>query len=170
MPTHTAIREQIDTLYIDNHHWLQSWLYKKLGCSHRAADLLHDTFLRLLAREKLIEAREPKAHLMVVAKRVLIDFWRREYIERAYLDTLMAQPEITAPSPEQQQLILETLLEIDRLLDGLPVAVKHCFLYAQLHGLKQADIAEKMSISISTVKRYLVQAGVQCYFALHIEG
>ena len=167
--SHVELHSQIESLYSDNHRWLQAWLHQKLHCSQRAADLLHDTFIRLLSREQVIEAREPKAHLMVVAKRVLLDHWRRERIEQAYLKTLLSQGEARAPGPEEQHLILETLLEIDRLLDGLPGPVKHAFLYAQLHGLKQAEIAEKMALSISTIKRYLVRAGTQCYFALQIE-
>ncbi len=78
----------------------------------------------------------------------------------------MQRPEEYALSPEEQHCLLETLLEIDRLLDGLPTVVKRAFLYAQLDGLKQADIAKKLNISLSSVKRYLVQAGTQCYFAL----
>ncbi len=38
----------IAEFYFDHHHWLQGWLRKKLGCPHHAADLAHDTFMRLL--------------------------------------------------------------------------------------------------------------------------
>jgi DNA-directed RNA polymerase specialized sigma24 family protein len=102
---------------------------------------------------------------MVVDKRVLIDHWRRESIEKAYLDVLSQQPEEYAAGPEAHYMVVETLMEIDLLLDGLPIMVKRVFLYAQLDGLKQAEIAKKLRISLSTVKRYLVQASVQCYFA-----
>ena len=163
--TNLDLKAQLTALYAENQGWLQGWLHKKLGCSHRAADLLHDTFLRLMVRDQLIEARQPKAHLMVVAKRVLIDHWRRQQVEQAYLEALQHHPELTAPDPAEQHQLLETLLEIDQLLDGLPAPVKRAFLYAQMDGLKQAEIAEKLAISVSTVKRYLVQAGVQCYFA-----
>ena len=44
--------KQIEMLYIHNQQWLRSWLYKQLGCNHLAADLLHDTFERLLKRVK----------------------------------------------------------------------------------------------------------------------
>lgn len=158
------LQQQLQTLYVDNHGWLQGWLNKKTGCSYRASDLLHDTFVRLLARDELIQAQEPKAYLVVVAKRVLIDHWRRERIEKAYLDVLSQQPEQYAAGPEAHHMVVETLMEVDRLLDGLPVIVKRAFLYAQLDGLKQAEIAKQLNISVSTVKRYLVQAGVQCYF------
>lgn len=161
-----VIREHLHTIYVENQGWLTGWLNKKLGCSHRAADLLHDTFMRLLARDELVKAQEPKAYLMTVAKRVLVDHWRRERIERAYLDALLQVPEDVAPSAEEQHLLLETLIEVDRLLSGLPVLVKRAFLYAQLDGFKQTEIATTLNISISTVKRYLVQAGTHCYFSL----
>ncbi len=163
------VQEQLQALYVDNHGWLQGWLNKKTGCSYRASDLLHDTFVRLLARDECIQPKEPKAHLMVVAKRVLIDHWRRERIEKAYFDMLAQQPEEYVAGPEAHHIVVETLMEIDCLLDGLPVMVKRVFLYAQLDGLKQAEIAKKLDISVSTVKRYLVKAGVQCYFTSKVD-
>ncbi|MGX9462700.1 sigma-70 family RNA polymerase sigma factor [Shewanella sp. A14] len=161
-----GLGDQVNDLYTENHGWLQGWLNKKLGCSFRAADLMHDTFLRLLMRDEQIQACEPKAYLMTIAKRVLIDHWRRERVEKAYIDALMNIPEVFTPTPEEQHIVLETLVEIDRLLADLPTIVKRAFLYAQLEGLKQAEIANKLNISVSTVKRYLIQAGTQCYFAI----
>lgn len=162
----SALRDHVGSLYNDHQGWLHGWLRKKTGCPARAADLLHDTFVRLLALDELASPQRPRAYLATVAKRVLIDHWRRERVERAYLDALMQVPEEFAPNPEEQHLIVETLLEIDRRLAGLPVVVKRAFLYAQLDGLKQTEIADKLAISVSSVKRYLVQAYTQCYFAL----
>lgn len=164
------MRDQVGSLYGDHQGWLYGWLRKKTGCPARAADLLHDTFLRLLLRDELAAPQQSRAFLQTVAKRVLIDHWRRERVERAYLDALMQLPEEFAPGPEERYLIMETLLEIDRRLAGLPVVVKRTFLYAQLDGMKQADIAARLAISVSTVKRYLIQAYTQCYFALGTES
>lgn len=161
----STFQQTIHTLYSDHHGWLHNWLRRKLGCSQRAADLAHDTFLRLLAREEAVAIQEPRAFLTTVAQRVLSNHRRRECIERAYLDVLAQMPEALAPSPEDSAMLLETLVEIDRLLDGLPRPVKRAFLLAQLDGLSQAAIAAELGISVTTVKRYLVRAGVQCYFA-----
>lgn len=35
-------------LYLDHHGWLHGWLRRRLDCTDTAADLAHDTFLRLL--------------------------------------------------------------------------------------------------------------------------
>lgn len=160
------LHREISALYTGHHRWLHGWLSKKLGCGHRAADLAHDTFMRLLARDEPIGASEPRAFLTTVAQRVLYNHWRREQVERAYLDALQQIPEAHAPSPETRAILLETLMEIDRLLDGLPVAAKRAFLLSQLDGLSHAQIAAQLRVSLSTVKRHLVKAGAQCFFAM----
>ncbi|KDE38759.1 Sigma factor, ECF subfamily [Nitrincola lacisaponensis] len=157
-------RDALGLLYSQNRQWLLGWLCKRLGCSQRAADLLQDTFIRLLKRDEWQEAQEPRAYLMTVAKRVLIDHWRRERIEQAYLDALLQLPEAEAPSPETQHQLLELLLEIDRRLEGLPDLTRRTFLHAQLDGMTYAEIAQTLNISISSVKRHLIRATSRCYF------
>jgi len=125
--------------------------------------------VRLLARDEPLALDEPRAFLTTVAQRVLFNHWRREQIERAYLEALAHRPEALAASPEERAVLLETLCEIDAQLNGLPIAVKRAFLLAQLDGASHADIATQLKISISTVKRHLVRAGTQCFFALSME-
>lgn len=156
-------------LYRDHHSWLERWLMGKMGCSHRAADLAQDTFVRLLNKDELPSLREPRAFLTTVAKRVISNQWRREQLERAYLKALAEQPEQHALSPEEHALLIETLLQIDSLLAGLPSPVRRAFLYVQLEGLSHAQVAQCLDLSISTVKRYLRQAALRCYFGLEAE-
>lgn len=160
-----AHHHEIALLYADHHGWLQGWLRRRLGNASHAADLAQDTFLRLLAREEPVAVREPRAFLTTVAQRVLFNHYRRQQLEQAYLEALAHAPQAVALSPEARAMLLETLDEIDRLLDGLPAPVRRAFLLAQLEGLKQSEIAEALGVSVTTVKRYLVQAGMQCYFA-----
>lgn len=160
---------ELAELYNDHQGWLHAWLRKKLSCTHLAADLSHDTFVRLLVKQEQVVMQEPRAYLLTIAQRVLSNYWRREKIERAYELALLQMPEATTPSPEERAILLETLMTIDQLLDGLPLAVKRAFLYSQLDGLGHAQIAEQLGVSITTVKRYLVKAGAQCYFALSLD-
>jgi RNA polymerase sigma factor (sigma-70 family) len=160
---------QIHALYSDHHGWLQGWLRKKLGNAFDAADLAQDTFVRILAapdhtpeKQGDWQLGEPRAYLTVVAKRLLANLYRRRSLEQAYLDALGAMPEPLAPSPEQQALILETLQEIDAMLDGLAPPVRQAFLMAQLEGLGYAEIALKLSVSERTVKRYMAEAMARC--------
>ncbi|KIY41933.1 RNA polymerase sigma factor [Pseudomonas sp. 10-1B] len=158
---------QVGELYRGHHSWLRGWLLKRLECQHQAADLAQDTFLRLLGRDTLHGLREPRAFLATVAKGLVVDHYRRLSLERAWLDSLAALPEPEAPSAEARVLVLETLVEIDRMLDGLKPKVRSAFLLSQLDGLTYPQIAEQLGISLSSVQQYMTQAFGHCYRVLY---
>ncbi|MFA5630852.1 MAG: sigma-70 family RNA polymerase sigma factor [Porticoccaceae bacterium] len=159
-----VLKQQIEVLYQHHHNWLWRWLGKRLGDPHQAADLAHDTFMRLLAREEALAIQEPRPFLATVARRVLANHWRRQQLERAYLEALAQIPEALAPSEETRAILFETLVEIDQRLDGLPVPVRRAFLMTQLDGMNHAQVAAALGISVTTVKRYLTKAARHCYF------
>ena len=75
---------------------------------------------------------------------------------RCWTPSLLPEPE--APSPEQRALVLETLHEIDAMLDALPPIVRTTFLLSQLDGMTYGDIAVHLKVSLTSVKRYMAQA------------
>ncbi|HKS13202.1 MAG TPA: sigma-70 family RNA polymerase sigma factor [Pseudomonas sp.] len=162
----SALSSSVEGLYHAHHNWLTQWLRRRLGCPHSAADLAQDTFVRLLQLREAPQLIEPRAFITTVAKRVMCNHFRRQELERAYLQALASVPEDLAPSEEHRAIIFETLLELDRLLDGLPLLVKRAFLLAQVDGLGHAQIGAELGISLATVKRYLNKAALRCYFAL----
>lgn len=78
----------VQSLYSDHHGWLHSWLRKKLGCTHSAADLAQDTFLRLLGQRQALDLSQSRALLTHIAKGLMVDYWRRLDVERAYLEAI----------------------------------------------------------------------------------
>jgi len=156
-------QQSLQRLYSDHLVWLNTWLHRRLGCAHNAADLAQDTFVRLLSSpQNLPSIREPRAYLSTIAHGLVVNFWRRQAIERAYLEALAALPEAAAPSPETQGLILETLLAIDAMLQRLPDKVRQAFLLSQLDGLTYAAIAERLGVSERMVKKYMAKAMLHC--------
>lgn len=164
--TAAAQHPHFSALYSDHHRWLHRWLSVKLGNASDAADLAQDTFTRIIGRADLHALHEPRAFLTTVAKGLLINWYQRQSLERAYLEALAALPEPATISPEQRMLVLETLHQIDAMLDALPVRVKQAFLMAQLDGLAYADIAARLGVSLITVKRYMKQAFLQCLLVM----
>jgi len=63
-------------------------------------------------------------------------------------------------------MAVESLQQIDRVLDGLPPKVREAFLLAHLVELSYAEIAERLGTSTSSVKQYLTRANRECMFAL----
>ena len=159
----------VGLLYRDHRDWLFSWLRKTVQCPHRAEDVSQDTFLRLLARADLQPPRAPRALLATIARGLLVDQFRRNDLERAYLEELAQAPQDRHPSPEEQALILESLREIDRLLGQLSSKARAAFLYNRLDGLGHAEIAERLGVSTSRVRQYLARGMRQCYIAIYGE-
>lgn len=160
--TASAPHAALSRLYATHHAWLQGWLRRRLGCAFDADDVAQDTFMRLLKGDAAATLREPKDFLVTVAKRVMVDLFRRRTLERAYLEMLALIPEGYAPSPEQRQNLLDSLQQIDAMLDGLGPKVKQAFLLSQLEGLGYADIAARLGVSVSSVKKYMAKATEHC--------
>lgn len=150
-------------MYLDHGRWLTAWLMRRMGDRQDAADVAQDTFARLCVRSQELESvREPRAYLTVVAKRLLVNRYQRQALEQAYLSSLRDVPESHAPSAEDRAVVLETLLELDRVLDGLPAKVRRAFLLSQLDGLGYDQIAQLLHVSVRTVTRYMSDAYAQC--------
>jgi RNA polymerase sigma factor (sigma-70 family) len=158
-PTHAS---HLSTLYSEHHGWLYGWLRGKLGNRAEAADLAQDTFLRLLGKRDAESLREPRGYLATIARGLLIDRYRRQALEHAYLEALAQQAEPVSMCAETHAIIIETLLAIDRLLDSLGARTRAIFLLAQIEELSYVDISRRLGMSLPTVKKHLVRAYTEC--------
>lgn len=163
-PSHPA--HEIGALYRSHHGWLYRWLHRRLGHAADAADLAHDTFTRLIGTRDLSAVQEPRAYLTTVAKGLMVNWLKRQSLERAYLEALATCPEAQVPSPEHRAIVLETLHEIDAMLDALSPRAKRAFLLSQLEGMKYEDIAAQLGVSLTSVKRYMQQGFRVCLAAM----
>ncbi|WP_028696069.1 sigma-70 family RNA polymerase sigma factor [Pseudomonas cremoricolorata] len=153
----------LENLYRAHHGWIRQWLQRKLGNAHDAAELAQDVFVRLLSKPRSFnDAEHAKAYLGRMSRNACVDFWRRRRIELAYMEVLAAQPEQLLPSLEHQAIILETLAQLQAMIDRMPKRVAQAFCLAQLQGMKQREIAEQLKVSERSVNNYLAQAMYQC--------
>ncbi|GHS82137.1 sigma-70 family RNA polymerase sigma factor [Pseudomonas kermanshahensis] len=157
-----SLRSAVNDLYCEHHGWLNGWLRKRLGNAFDAADLTQDTFVRVIKARSALDIREPRPYLSRIAKGLLIDLFRRRSLEQAYLEALASLPEALQPSLEEQAILLQALVEIDRLLQGLGPKVKQVFMLSQFDGLTYPQIAEHMNISVRSVNNYMAKAMEHC--------
>ena len=157
----------LDVLYHEHHQWLYHWLSRRLHCINDAADLSHDTYLRIMSSGRSPStANDCRPFLMQVAKGLVIDLHRRRALESSYLDALTHMQPCYTPSAEEAELILELLIKIDSALDNLPTKVRETFLLSRFEGLTYSAIAEQMAISVGSVRKYMLKASAACFFAL----
>lgn len=155
------LRSAVNDLYCDHHGWLQGWLRKRLGNTFDAADLAQDTFVRVIKARSALDIREPRPYLSMIAKGLLVDLFRRRSLEQSYLDALAAMPE-RQPPLEEQAILFQALMEIDRLLQGLGPRVKQVFILSQFNGLTYPQIAERLDVSVRTVNNHMAKAMEHC--------
>jgi len=157
----------LEKLYCDHHGWLRGWLRKHLRCSETAADLAQDTFIRILLKESVPRPDSPRAYLSTIARGLMINHWRRQALEQAYLELLASQPEPVAPSLEERHLVVDTLMRLAQVLDGLSQRDKRIFLLARLDGMKYQAIAEHLGINVNRVQKAMIRCMRQCYRVLY---
>jgi len=151
------------SLYDAHHRWLYEMLRRRLNHAWDAADLAHDIFVRVLKRPpELRDEVHQRSYLATVARGLCIDHWRRRQLEQAWLQALAARPQALQPSLEQRAIIVETLYQVDAMLNRLPVKVRAAFILAQLHGRPYQAIADELGVSERMVKKYLAQALLHC--------
>lgn len=154
--------QSLESLYTEHHHWLQSWIRSRLNNVEQAQDLTQETFIKVLMKGRENEFNSPKAYLSSIARGLLVDFFRRRTVEQAYLEALEVQPEQHSISAEQHHLIIDTLLQIEKMLDAMSERGRQIFLLAQLDGLSFAEIGRQLNVSVTTVRKHFIRAMTQC--------
>lgn len=157
--SHTAAVQRI---YEQHHSWLHGWLKHRLSNACDAADVAHDTFVRILGAANATQIREPRDYLATVARGLVIDRYRRRAIERAYEQAMAARPQDTMISEEDKALIIETLWAVDKALDDLGPRTKGIFMMSQVEGLTYQQIAQQAKVSLTTVKKHMIRAFTEC--------
>lgn len=156
----------IQAFFLHHQPWLLTRLRARLRNRCDAEDLAAETFCQLLAsRVDLAAIAEPRAYLTTLSKRLAFHVQRRRALEQAWLERMALLPQETAPSAEEQAVLLQTILRIDRMLDGLPLQVRKVFLYSVLDELSYAQIARRLNVSVRTVGRHMKLALRQCWLA-----
>ena len=157
--SHTAA---VQNIYEQHHSWLHGWLKGKLHNACDAADVAHDTFVRILVGRHAAQIVEPRDYLATIARGLVIDRYRRHAIEQAYKQTLAERPEATAISEEDKAIIIETLVAVDKALSGLGERTRRIFLLSQIEGLTYQQIADQLQVSLTTVKKHMIRALTEC--------
>ncbi len=144
---------------------LVRFLTRRLGDAGRAADVAHETYVRLTAvPDPGPELRDARAFVFRVASNIAIDGARRDQ----RLGRISAAAEDGdhvpdgAPSAEERVLARERLDTLDRALAELPPNARRALLLSRVDGRSHAEIARALGVSESMVAKYLAQALKHC--------
>ncbi|MBX3255993.1 MAG: RNA polymerase sigma-70 factor [Chitinophagaceae bacterium] len=138
---------------------LFSYIFKITASREMAEDAIQEIFLKLWAvRETLPAIGNINAYLHRMAHNYAYHGFRRLAKETLLLDHLSKQEDSDRGNPVQELLSKEVTVYIQSLVDRLTPQQRKVFLLSREEGLKQEEIASRLNVSISTVKKHMVDA------------
>ena len=123
-----------------------------------AEELVQDVMLELWRRrESLAKESSPQAYLFQSTRNRALNHIRHERVERKSEPDLMQRTETSASAPSQ---LIEEEIEVAlrTAVAELPDRCREVFELSRTHGLKYAEIATTLGISVKTVEAQMGKA------------
>lgn len=127
-----------------------------------AADVVHESYARVLAMDEGVSIQEPRALLYRIGKNIVVDTARRLAVEGRALDLIAAAGHDNAPSVEWE---VETRQQLDTLLGHLSVMPRkrrEAFILVKVFGYSHAEAAEHLSSTVSAIEKHVVRGILDC--------
>ncbi|VFR18788.1 Extracytoplasmic function (ECF) sigma factor VreI [plant metagenome] len=159
MSTALHLRQRLAARYLE----LRRSLERMVGSRDRAADALHETWVRLESASPASPVRNPDAYLLRMASNIATDGWRK-FEERVSDDErgMLLQLPDEGADPARIVAARRDLHTLQRALDSLPPRRRAILAAARIEGLLNAEIAQRFGISVPMVKKELQAAMRQC--------
>ncbi|ULA62187.1 MAG: DNA-directed RNA polymerase sigma-70 factor [Nitrospira sp.] len=125
-----------------------------------AADLMQDTYVRLLRITDAQPVEQPRALLHRIARNLAIDYLRARKNGPNAADPLETALDLPCPVPTQERALLgkERLQMFIQAVEDLPPRTREAFVLYRVHEYSYREIAAHMGISLSGVDKHIRRA------------
>ncbi|MGO9995962.1 MAG: RNA polymerase sigma factor [Steroidobacteraceae bacterium] len=140
---------------------LRLYLSNRLRNVADAPDLVQEVYLRLLRVSRHDSIRNPEAYLLTVASHVLQQYMLREasgFGHRVDVEELESKEDSQAGDPQDSVDARQRLERMDGRLAQLSPRARAAFIMNRRDGYTLDEIASKLGVSRSMVKKYMAQA------------
>ncbi|MBX2832230.1 MAG: RNA polymerase sigma factor [Rhodospirillales bacterium] len=139
---------------------VRRFLTRKLSCLDTAEDLTQETFARLLRIDSDIIIEDGRAFIYKTANNLAIDHMRSQRRRRtdATDHDTMALIADDRPNAETQTGDRRRLQVLQQAIAELPPRTREIFILGRIEGQSYGAIAQKLSVSESTVQKHLATA------------
>ncbi len=138
---------------------------KKVQSTDIAADIIQDTFVRLMTSSPSAELIEnQKGYLYRIADNLVIDHLRRRSLQSnrfVSLDVAQNRPD-DLPDAEAVLAYRQAVQTLADAINELPPRCRKVFLLNRFDGLNYREIAGRLRISTSMVEKHMMKAIGHC--------
>lgn len=125
-----------------------------------AKEVVHTGFIKLWdARQQLAAGVSPKSYLYRIITNNVLDILKHQKVRQQYVQfVLQSVPEGTETGGFDQVDVKQLQADINAAVAGLPEQMRRIFEMSRFEGLKYAQIAEQLNISVKTVETQMSRA------------
>jgi RNA polymerase sigma-70 factor, ECF subfamily len=144
---------KFETIYEQFREPLKIFIAKRIPNQANAEDMVHDVFLKIHDRiETLKEPDKLPAWIYQIARNSIIDSYRKNLQIVNSDDLLEIEQQESIDTPEDLSRMVQSMIE------KLPAQDKDALLLSDFQGMKQAEIAQRLGISLSGAKSRVQRA------------
>ena len=158
---------EIEDIYLQYHEELCRAVIKKFDVSYaEAEDVVQTAFIRYT--ESSASVLNPRAFLYKVCSNIAIDQIRRRDVQLGYARSVAEiEPESAEEiGPERQLEAIQRLGIISRALWAMPDKRRRLLMMNRFDGLSYAEIARRVNLSETVVRKHIAKALAGCQCAL----
>jgi len=154
----------VSAAFLENFAFLKRFLARFFSDRQDIEDVAQEAYLRAYVAEQQKEIEQPKAFLFRIAKNLaLTQLTNKSRKITDYLEECGASVVIEyGAAADSEAEALESLGLYCEAVAALPEKCRQVFLLRKVHGLAHKEIAERMSLSVSSVEKYLRRGVLEC--------
>ncbi|MEO8998694.1 MAG: RNA polymerase sigma factor [Rhodanobacter sp.] len=151
-------REFADSAVRSYHEDLHRFLRRRVWHAQDLDDVVQEVYLRLLRVKNSEMVRNPLAYLYGVASHVVREFNLGKHHTRMVFDSDAVDTMMDNPASSSMEAGGHFERQVSEALAQLPANRMAVLLLERRDGLSHAEIAQKLGLSLHTVKKYSVEA------------
>ncbi len=154
----------VSAAFLLNHDFLKRFLGRFFSDSQDIEDVAQEAYLRAYVAEQQKVIEQPKAYLFRIARNLaLTELTKKSRKITDYLEESDASVVIECGAAADSEVEAEETLGLYcEAVAALPEKCRQVFLLRKVHGLAHKEIAKRMSLSVSSVEKYLLRGILEC--------
>lgn len=154
----------VSAAFLENNSFLKRFLARYFSSRQDIEDVAQEAYLRAYVAEQQKEIEQPKAYLFRIARNLaLTELTKKSKKITDYFEECGASVVIEcAASADSEVEAQQTFGLYCEAVAALPEKCRQVFLLRKVHGLPHKEIAERMSLSVSSVEKYLLRGVLEC--------
>lgn len=147
------------TCYSEYGRMLMPFLVRLVGSRDSAEEIIQEVFLKVwLHRDRLAEVENPRSWLFRVAANTGRNWLKKQMLIEQKMQEHHRQHDIPAPVTPDHVDFKSIAGVVQRTIQSFPPQRRRIYEMSREEGLKPAEIAARLELSVSTVKNTLLSA------------